>query len=84
MSPYRLKIVYRTNVCVIAYLALAWFLGRLSWPLAGFVFMYWLLLPFAVVWSWPEDRATPLWGRTFISAMLVGAASAFAFAALAI
>jgi hypothetical protein len=82
MSPYHMKIVYRTNLCVVAYLVLAWFLGRLSWPLAGYVFVYWLLLPFAVVWAWPEDRATPLWGRTIASSIFVSVASAVAFAAL--
>jgi hypothetical protein len=38
-----------------------------AWPLAGGVFVFWLLLPFAVVWSWPEKRSAPLWGRTIVS-----------------
>jgi len=83
MSPYHAKVVYRTNLSVIAYLVLAWFFGRLSWPLAGGVFIYWLVLPFAVVWAWPEDCAAPIWGRTFVSAILVSVTAAVAFAALA-
>jgi hypothetical protein len=82
MSPYHMKIVYRTNLCVISYLALAWFLGRLSWPLVGMVFTYWLLLPFVVVWAWPENRADPLWGRAIVSAIFVSIASAIALAML--
>jgi len=59
MSPYHMKIVYRTNIGVVIYLGLAWVFGRLSWPLVGFTFVFWLLLPFSVVWSWPEKKHGP-------------------------
>jgi hypothetical protein len=62
MSPYYMKIAYRTNIGVVIYLALAWVFGRLSWPLVGFAFVFWLLLPFSVIWSWPENR-DPVWWR---------------------
>jgi hypothetical protein len=78
-----MKIVYRTNLIVIAYLIIAWFVGRLSWPLFGGVLVYWFLLPFAVVWSRPEHRQTPLWGRTIVSAFFVAIAAGLAIAALA-
>ena len=83
MSPYYSKIVFRTNLIIIAYLAAAWYVGRLSWPLAGMAFVYWLLLPFAVVWSWPEHRATPLWGRTVVGAIGCIGLAAVAFVLIA-
>jgi len=69
VSPYHSKVVFRTNLITIAYLVAAWYLGRLSWPLAGMVFVAWLLLPFAVVWAWPEHSLNPRWGRTLIGAI---------------
>jgi hypothetical protein len=84
MSPYYAKIVYRTNLCVIAYIALAWSLDRLSWPLAGGIFVYWLILPFAIVWSWPEHSERPLWGRTIFGALLTSLAAAIAIIVLVI
>jgi hypothetical protein len=83
MSPYHMKIVFWTNVSVLIYLALAWYVGRLSWPLVGGVCVYWLVLPFAIVWSWPENSAQPLWGRTIIGATLVSLVAWTAFFALA-
>ena len=63
----------------LPYLALAWYVGRLSWPLAGMAFVYWLVLPFAVVWSWPEHSEAPLFGRT-----VVGTIGSIGLAALAL
>jgi hypothetical protein len=80
---YRMKIVYITNLCAIGYVALAWIVGRLTWPLAGFVFVFWLLLPFVVQWSWPEGSEQPLWGRTIVGAIMISLASAGAFILIA-
>jgi len=75
MNPYYMKIVYRTNLGVIAYLALAWIVGRLSWPLVGAVFIYWLLLPFALVWARPQHSARPFWGRIIATSALIAIAA---------
>jgi len=79
MSPYHMKIVYRTNIGVVIYLGLAWVFGRLSWPLVGFTFVFWLLLPFSVVWSWPEKNMDPIWWRVPIAAAVVTSAACLAF-----
>ena len=81
-SPYLGRVVFRTNVIVLLYLVAAWFLDRLSWPLAGGVFVYWLLLPFVVVWSWPANSKGPVWRRTIIAAPAVALASGIAIALL--
>jgi hypothetical protein len=83
MNPYYMKVVFRTNLIVLAYLALAWIVGRLSWPLAGAVFVYWLLLPFAIVWSWPEDSPNPRWGPTAFTAIMIAVSAGIAMALLA-
>jgi hypothetical protein len=81
-SHYYAKVVIRATVIAIAYLAAAWYVGRLSWPLVAMVFVYWLLLPFAVVWSWPEHSAQPLWGRSIIGAVGCIALACLAFAVI--
>jgi ABC-type transport system involved in cytochrome bd biosynthesis fused ATPase/permease subunit len=83
VNPYYMKVIFRTNLIVLAYLALAWIVGRLSWPLAGVVFIYWLLLPFAIVWSWPEDSPNPRWGRTAFTAIMIAVTAGIAVALLA-
>ena len=47
--------------------------------MAGMAFVYWLVLPFAVVWSWPEHSEAPLFGRT-----VVGTIGSIGLAALAL
>ena len=83
MSDYPFKVSYRVGFGAILYLLAAWLFGHLSWPLVGQVFVYALLLPFAIVWSWPEDRAAPIWVRTLVSAVLVSVAAGATFAGLA-
>jgi hypothetical protein len=83
LNPYYAKIVFHNNLVTISCLALAWYVGRLSWPLAGMTFVVWLLLPFAIVWSWPEHSEAPIWGRTIIGAITCSGLAALAFIVLA-
>ncbi len=76
MSRYRMKVVYRTTLGVTAYLVLAWFADRLSWPVAAGAFIYWLLVPYAVMWAWPEDDTGPFWGRAILSVIVIGSVTA--------
>lgn len=84
MSSYRKRVVVRVTIIVALYLLEAFIVGRFSWPLAGAALVYWLILPFAVIWSWPEDKKAPLWGRTIIVSTMVAISAGFAFAFLAI
>ena len=77
-GPYYAKIVSRTSLITVVYLTVAAYVGRLSWPLTGMTFVAWLILPFAIVWSWPEHRKAPYWGRP-----VIGAIGCFGLAALA-
>jgi hypothetical protein len=71
MSDYSFKVFYRVSSGAILYLLAAWFFGRLSWPLAGQTFVFSLLLPVGILWSWPEERDSPIWSRTLASAVLI-------------
>jgi len=66
---------------VAAYLLAAWLLSRLSLSVAVSAVAYWLVLPFAIRWAWPDDRTAPIWTRTILSG-LVSAALAILLGAL--